>query len=300
MPHLSPPSVTSSPPHNDLHWVAVATMLTWLLSAAFDLHEKLSAFTARFELWQADELPLALTTLGLGLAWYAWRRWAEIAQLLLRNRELAQQLITVQERERLVLSRELHDELAQHCTAIRIEASYLRRSQDGESVRAAAQRASDSAEHLLDGLRGILRKLRPAELDELGLAAALQSLASSCEARGGLRCGLQIDGSLNDLGANVDVAVYRVAQEALSNVLRHASAQHAILRIERRKGTLALQVEDDGCGFDVQTHTRGLGLLGATERAAALGGHLVARSVSGEGTAIRMTLPLAHGARGRR
>jgi two-component system sensor histidine kinase UhpB len=294
------PSSVASTARSDLRWVAVATMLTWLLSAAFELHEKLSRLTLRFETWQADELPLALTALAAGLAWYGWRRRNEQARLLAQNRELAQQLIAIQERERLVLARELHDEMAQHCTAIRVEASYLLRAKEADAMRAAAQRASDSAQHLLDSLRAILRRLRPADLDELGLVAALQSLAASCEARGALQCRVEVDGAVGGLGADVDMAVYRVVQEALGNVLRHAAARSARVRLERRDDTLAVEVDDDGCGFDPDAHTRGLGLLGAAERAAALGGRLAASSRPGAGTALRMSLPLGGAAGGHR
>lgn len=286
-------SPVASVARSDLRWVAVVTMLTWLLSSTLELDEKLTSLTARFEAWQADELPLALVALGLGLAWYGWRRRNETARLLAHNRALAQQLIAVQERERLALARELHDELAQHCTAIRIEASYLRRAEDAALMRAAALRASESAQHLLDSLRGILRRLRPAELDQLGLEAALQLLVAAHEARAGQHCRLEVDGALDDLGAHVDMAVYRVAQEALSNVLRHAGARHVLLRLERSGDTLDMRVDDDGCGFDPSVRTQGLGLLGATERAAALGGCLVASSAPSVGTAIRLTLPLS-------
>ena len=296
-PHLpgrfSPTAGT--PARSDLRWVAVATMLTYLLASAFQMHEALADLTAPLEVWQVDELPLTLTVLWLGLAWYGWRRWRECARLLSHNRELARQLIAVQERERIALARELHDELAQHCTAIRIEAAYLRKAKDPQSIRAAADRAAHSADHLLNGLRGILRQLRPCELDELGLAAALQSLMASHRERSRIRCDLVVEGALDDLGPTVDIAVYRVVQEALANVSRHAHARHISVTVARSAHALSVDVEDDGCGFDPGTRTRGLGLLGATERAAALGGRLVASSAPGAGTALRMTVPLRSG-----
>jgi hypothetical protein len=161
--------------------VLVAALLGWCLAAAFDLQERIAGLSQslRLELWQVDELPLVLTVLGGGLAWYAWRRWQETVALLAHNRELALQLIEVQERERLVLARELHDELAQHCTAIRVEAAYLRHADDATALKASAASISESSRQLLDSLRGILRRLRPVELDELGLEAAVRALASA-------------------------------------------------------------------------------------------------------------------------
>lgn len=288
-PQAPCPAVAHS--RSDLRWLATVTLLTWWLAATFEWQEQLTRATARWEVWQLDELPLVLVVLGLGLAWFGWRRQRETAALLARNQALARQLIEVQERERKTLARELHDELAQDCTAIRIEASILRRAVEGDALRAAALRASDSALHLLDRLRGLLRRLRPAELDELGLLAALQSLATAHQLRTGVRCQLALDSACPALSAEIEMAVYRVAQEALSNVARHAEARCVQLALSCREG-LALTVEDDGRGFDPAARTPGLGLLGAAERAALLGGRLETRRAASGGTVLSMTLPL--------
>jgi two-component system sensor histidine kinase UhpB len=94
-----------TPARTDLRWVAVATMLAYLLASTFELSEWLASRTAPFEVWQLDELPLTVAVLSLGLAWYGWRRWNDCARLLSANRELARQLIAVQERERFALAR---------------------------------------------------------------------------------------------------------------------------------------------------------------------------------------------------
>ena len=275
----------------DLVWVLLATALSFALSSTFELQERLAASALRFEAWQLDEAPLTLTALALGLAWYAWRRRAETARLLAHNRELAQRLIAVQDNERLALARELHDDLAQHCTAIRIEAACIQRSRDSAQIGAAAQRAAAAAEVLQHSVRRLLRRLRPAELDELGLVAALRALCEACDERGGVCCVFRHDGALEGLGEAVDTAVYRVAQEALANVVRHAHATRVTVELAAERGLLTLCVRDDGCGFDTRHATHGLGLLGATERGAALGGQLQVVSAPGAGTRIRMTLP---------
>lgn len=292
----------SAQARNDLRWVLVAALLGWCLAAAFDLQERIAGLSQslRLELWQVDELPLVLTVLGGGLAWYAWRRWQETVALLAHNRELALQLIEVQERERLVLARELHDELAQHCTAIRVEAAYLRHADDATALKASAGSISESSRQLLDSLRGILRRLRPVELDELGLEAAVRALASRCAARTGLHCRVESSGELGGLGPSVDMAVYRVAQEALSNVERHAQARRAVLQLRRQGDALELRIEDDGCGFAPDRPSRGLGLLGASERAAQLGGDLStgASPLGGAALCLRVPVwPVAEGAR---
>ena len=280
---------------SDLAWVLAATLLTFVLSSMLEWHEKLALLAERFEAWQVDELPLTLTALSLGLAWFAWRRRLEAARLLAHNRDLARQLIAVQENERRALARELHDELGQHCTAIRIEAAYLLHSNDSAQIAAAAQRAAAAAEVLYQGVRGMLRRLRPAELDELGLVAALQALCEACEARADLRCALAHEGAVGALGEAIDTTVYRVTQEALSNATRHAKATSVRVRLVATAKELVLEVEDDGCGFDPSMPTRGLGLLGATERAAMLGGELQLSATPGAGTRVRMRLPMGQG-----
>lgn len=282
----------SSAARSDLAWVLAATVLTFVLSSALELQEQLAALAAGFEAWQADEIPLTLIALSFGLAWYAWRRRAEAAQLLAHNRELAHQLIAVQDSERLAVARELHDDLSQHCTAIRIEAAYIQRAQSRAQIAASAQRAAATAELLQHSVRRLLRRLRPAELDELGLVAAVQSLCEAWQQRSGVVCTFHHPDGLAGLGEAVEATVYRVAQEALSNVMRHAHAKSVRIELGWVPTGLELRVEDDGLGFDAGALSHGLGLLGATERAAALDGRLTVVSAPGAGTCVRMRLPL--------
>ena len=292
----------------DFGWVAALTLLSFALSVSWQLTERLAGWMQRFEPWQLDELPLCLTVLGVGVAWFAWRRQMEAQTLLAQNRALARQLIAVQESERVALARELHDEMAQHCTAIRLEAAYMQRAQglmhspgvepgaQLEAMCAAAQRAAQTAEQLYQSLRGLLRRLRPPELDELGLVAALQAMCQAWSARAGVVCVFTAEGQLpvSGVGTTIarDTALYRVAQEALSNVMRHAQARQVrmSLSLDQPAG-LALTVSDDGCGFERDLHPLGLGLRGAQERAAIFGGQLQLSSALGTGTCLRLQLP---------
>lgn len=194
----------------------------------------------------------------------------------------------------------MHDELGQSCNAIRVEAAYIQRASDPREIQAAAARADASAESLYQHVRSLLRQLRPAELDELGLVAALQALCESWEERSGVACIFLHDGHSNafdGLDETTATALYRVAQEGLSNVMRHAQASRVRIALQRTpSGELQLRVEDDGRGFDPQQHSRGLGLLGASERAAALGGSLHVDSQPGAGTSLVMNLPAASAA----
>jgi signal transduction histidine kinase len=294
----------------DLGWVALATVATWLLSVAFEVHERYVAWVARYEHWEVDELPLTLAVLACGLAWIAVRRRREaedalrrhaqaeahVAALLAHNRELSQGLIALQENERRALARELHDEFGQRCSAIRAEVSWLRRCADGDraGMLAAAERADLAAQDLYALVRDLLRRLRPADLDALGLVAALQALCERWEERSGIGCVFLPDAMDAPLDDAVNVAVYRIVQEGLTNVLRHARATSVrVLLSGRTPGLVRLTIQDDGRGIDVGAAARGLGLLGATERAAAVGGVLEVRSTLGSGVSLELRIPLA-------
>lgn len=308
----------------DLLVVAVSTVLMWVVATRLDLLERYLKVTQRLERWQADEMVFVLTGLALGLGWYAIRRWREaqlalalnqraehrVGELLAHNRELAQQLIGLQESERRALARELHDGLGQSCTAIRAEAALIDKSlqSDVPAARASARRIEATAEALYQGVRDILRRLRPAELDALGLLAAIQSLCESWETSSGVACVFHHDGQAEDWGAlddAVNVTIYRVVQEALSNVMRHADASQVRIALRHEAGAddlgagprLSLSVQDDGKGMRQLSRPGGLGLLGARERAALLGGELDISSVPGEGVRLRMWLPRPAGPR---
>ncbi|HKX42849.1 MAG TPA: histidine kinase, partial [Burkholderiaceae bacterium] len=231
-------------------WVVLAAVLAcYAVSTALNLSESLIAGLMRYERWQLDELPLTGLVFAFGLAWYAMRRRRETeaalrlhaqaearaSALLAHNRELAQQLIDVQESERLALARELHDELGQRCSAILIETACLRRCavDDRAAVLGAAARAEMAAQGLYQLVAGMLRRLRPANLDALGLVAALQELCESWEERGGIACVFHFEAIDDGLPERVNIAVYRVAQEALTNVTRHAQASRVRLALAR-------------------------------------------------------------------
>lgn len=293
---------------SDLGLVAVATLCCYVVSSALELNEAIARSLARFEVWQADEVPLSITILACGLAWYAWRRRREsqaqlalheraerrIADLLARNRELSQRLIAMQESDRLELARELHDELGQICTAIRIETACLRgcRADDREGILAAAERADFAALALYQAVRAMLRRLRPANLDALGLEAALRELCEAWAERTAVVCDFKVEGVARTMGERIDITIYRVAQEALTNVARHAAASRAQVTLSFIADVEAsLTVEDDGCGMNVVEVICGFGLLGATERAAAVGGRLELRSAPRSGTTLDLRIP---------
>lgn len=283
--------MTRHPARRDLAWVLLATVLTFVVASMLEMNEHLAALLARGEAWQVDEIPFTLLALASGMTWYARRRGREVTRMLERNRELAQALIALQDREQLALARELHDEFAQHCTAIRVEATYILRSGSLERIGDAARRVAVSAQALQDDVRCLVRRLRPSDLDELGLVEALRSLCDGWTRRTGIPCALRVSDDLPARDAAADTTLYRVAQEALTNVMRHAGATRVDVALTATAQGLALRVVDDGRGFVVSGPTTGLGLLGAKERAAASGGRLDIDSTPDAGTRLSLSLP---------
>ena len=302
---------------HDLWLVAAATLASYIVAASLELNEALWRSFRRFEGWQADEMPLALLVLIAGLAWYVGRRRREsqaqlalreqaearVADLLARNRQLAQRLIALQESERRALARELHDEFGQSCAALRAETAYLRHcaAGDHEALLASAQRADVAAQSLYLLVRDLLRRLRPADLDTLGLGSAVQALCESWQARTGIACVFADEAGLDAAGDPLDITIYRVAQEALTNVARHAGARRVTVTLSRAgDADLCLTVEDDGRGLPASGAAvgadAGFGLLGASERAAAAGGTLCVDSAPGGGVRLALRVPLHGGA----
>ena len=211
-----------------------------------------------------------------------------------RSQHLSRRLLSVQEEERRHLSRELHDEFGQMLAGITM---HLQAAQGlaGDTARSRLEECVVLLQHAGAQLRRLVLELRPTMLESDGLAPTLRQLADQHEQRTGMAT--QVVGHLNDVPRDLAIACFRVAQEALTNVMRHARAQHVWIELSQTDGTLELVVRDDGVGFDVTTtldraerHDH-LGLLGMKERVQILGGGLEVRSEPGHGTRIRIWLP---------
>lgn len=205
---------------------------------------------------------------------------------------MAQRLLTVQEDERHTLSRELHDDIGQAITAMKLGATALA---DGDAGR---QEIVDEivavADQTAAKLRDLSRLLRPPQLDSLGLEPALRGQVDRLARNTRARIVLRVAPMPERPPAPVELACFRIAQEALTNALRHAGAGTVEIAIESDRRELRLEVRDDGHGFD-QAQARGLGLLTMRERAQQLGGTLSIDTAPGGGTLVRATLPLAGG-----
>jgi two-component system sensor histidine kinase UhpB len=203
----------------------------------------------------------------------------------------ARTALAAQEAERLRIARELHDEIGQTLTAVTIEAE---RAADDDPAHAsdALRRVADAIRESLDEVRRIARELRPEALDDLGLVNALLALCNRIGAQGGPRVMRDVQGPVAPLPPDVELVVYRVAQESLTNALRHAGAREATLSLTADAETVTLSVTDDGKGMDAPLPRDTAGIAGMRERALLVGGQLSIESRAGQGTEVRLTVPV--------
>jgi len=211
-----------------------------------------------------------------------------------RLRQLSQQLVSSQEQERKSLSRELHDEIGQLLTALRMELGNVERSHaaSGGEADAHLDQAKKLAETTLKTTRDIAMGLRPAMLDLLGLGPALEWQTREYSRRYKTPIQLDVAGDLRDLPDPHRTYLYRIVQEGLTNCARHAQAKNIRVSLKDANGQLAVTVEDDGVGFDQHGGVSyGLGLLGITERVRELCGKIAIQSEPGKGTRLEVMLP---------
>jgi len=213
-----------------------------------------------------------------------------------RLQELTRRLVVVQEEERRRLSRELHDEIGQVLTAVKMSLQRLQRSEQRGALWDRLEENVGHVNRAIGDIRRLCLALRPPLLDEVGLASALRDLAGRVARDGGLEIQVDVDGLPPRLPTGLEVAVFRVAQEALTNVLRHAHARHAWLSAGINDRGVDLAIRDDGRGFDARgsgSRSVGLGLGNMRERAELLGGGLNVESRPGAGTEVTVWLPLS-------
>jgi signal transduction histidine kinase len=211
-----------------------------------------------------------------------------------RLRQLSQQLVSSQEQERKALSRELHDEIGQLLTALRMELGNVERSHAaaGGEADTHLDQAKKLAETTLKTTRDIAMGLRPAMLDLLGLGPALEWQTREYSRRYKTPIQLDVAGDLRDLPDPHRTYLYRIVQEGLTNCARHAHAKNIRVSLKDANGQLAVTVEDDGVGFDQHGGVSyGLGLLGITERVRELCGNIAIKSEPGKGTRLEVMLP---------
>lgn len=299
----SPSNPVYARPIGDMTIVIGLTLLVAFLAWHFEFSETIFHWTRTREHYQLDELPVVALSFSLLLLWFARRRFREarsalhkrdmaerqLEHLLEENRRLARQTIGVQEAERRNLARELHDEMGQYLNAIKIDVVSLQRcpGQPGGPAQESLDAIVRNVNHVYWVINDMIRRLRPVGLDELGLAAALENCVDGWRTRlPATSFELTIDGDVSEFDEQLNLTIYRMVQEGLTNVAKHAGATKVGIRLAHdrdRAGReyIVFSMDDNGCGAaaaDASGRT-GLGLIGMRERVQALGGELTVPDV---------------------
>jgi signal transduction histidine kinase len=289
----------------DIALAAVVSILVSMVLVAFNINERFIAAASRHEQWQVDELPLVLLVAYAALTWFSVRRWNEsrqevtarleaeqkIAQLLAENQRLLRHSLEVQEEEKRSLARELHDELGQYLHAARTESVALRLGSADKFIGERAKSIEHALTHIQLVARDIISKLRPPALDELGLSAALEQLVlRQCETSADLQCSFNIAREVDVVDGQVAINAYRIAQECLTNIVRHAHASKVNFMARLVQNYLILEISDNGRGHPVPM-VAGFGIAGIRERVDGLDGKLTMHSEPGHGVFISVSLP---------
>ena len=299
----------------DLVWIIVATVVVAILCARFELSETVVDWTRPHEQFQLDELPVVLLFLALALAWHAWRRVGEVRaelqlrrgiearlrEALLENRELAQASVRIQEEERRILARELHDEFGQYLNAIKIDAVCIRDASGGRTAELhdGAVSIIGMTDHMQVLVRDIVRRLRPPGLDELGLPAALENYVDGWRRRlPSVEFKVAVSEDLGELDEATNMTLYRLVQEGLTNVARHAHASRVEILMKQQAtdpagdSEVVLTMHDNGVGNRKAPSSAGLGLIGMRERVEALAGRFDVMSTHGGGFGFTARIPV--------
>ena len=233
------------------------------------------------------------------------RAEAELNQSQEQLRALADRLVRAREEEATRIARELHDQFGRYLTTIKMDVRSIERdlageitSEVGRVLRDKAQTIGQTVDETVQTVRAIATQLRPGLLDDLGLAAAIEWQAGDFQKRSGISCSLTLTGKDPPVGRDQATALFRIFQEILTNVARHAQAAKIWVHLEEEHDAIVLEVEDDGVGISqaqLKQH-RSLGLLGMRERALAFGGTVEIAGSPGQGTIVTVRMPLSKAA----
>ena len=213
-----------------------------------------------------------------------------------RLQHMSSQVLTAHEGERKRIARELHDDTGQALTSILVRLRLLEKTVADEAVRRNVEELRELTGNALDSVRRMAVDLRPSSLDDLGLVPALHSYSDRYTQAWPIKVTFSAEGLKKRLPPNVELVLYRIVQEALTNVAKHSSARAVAVKLQRRSNIVTVTVSDNGKGFDVrgatQTDGSGLGLFGMRERLALVGGAIEIESTPGRGTTIIARVPL--------
>lgn len=288
---------------NELAWVLIvlviglyagsgmSTILTKPISRLAKASQSVGTKDFEWEIprWAKDEI---------GALGVAFAKVSEDLRLKNETREqLLRKIITAQEEERKRVARELHDEAGQALTSIMMDLAQARDMLPGESTEIAKRlsRSRQVAEQTLDDLRKLIYDLRPEVLDRFGLVAALRSYVKNKIPTDVMQVKVSFHGLEERLSPEIEIILFRIIQEAITNIIRHSSATTVVIDVEVKESVVIATIEDNGVGFDTGKtlgHADSLGLRGMAERVATVGGALEIESVMKQGTRVRISLPL--------
>jgi len=280
----------------DFVLVLLIFCVTYLISSYFNVSDHFFLWASNYEeSLDIDELPIGLLASLATLLWLSERRIYESNILMKQNHALLQRVLEVQETERKRIAQDLHDDLGQYLNAIKAQAtSLLLDNASSVDTRMTAQRIADTADYSYQAARQMMHSLRPVALDELGLAAALEHLVESWSSvqvasNKPTKYQINIQDNIDEFDEHMNIGIFRIVQESLNNIAKHAKASVADINIVCFDNMLELRLKDDGVGFDMSEPNKGYGLMGITERAEALGGTLTINS-SNKGTELIVSI----------
>jgi signal transduction histidine kinase len=221
------------------------------------------------------------------------RAEAQIRGAAKAKQTFAARVLSVQEAERQHLSRELHDSISQLLLVHRMDAEWLAGQADSDAVRDAAERLCTGLDETLHLVRTLAMDLRPPAIDDLGIDSAIETLCGDVSRRSGIHCRFEGDRRMRALPEEIGVTMYRIAQEALTNAMRHAKCRNIHVQLIQHARNVELRVTDDGIGIapDRQADAASFGLAGMRERAELVGGHVSIQTGPNQGTSIRAMFP---------
>jgi PAS domain S-box-containing protein len=209
-------------------------------------------------------------------------------------RDLSGRFISAQEEERSRIARELHDDLNQRMALLSIELEQIGQQVNGNLIRRRVENLQNQVQEISADIHRLSYRLHPSKLDHLGLEAAIKSLCEQLNAAGTMRVYLHQQGLPGTLSKAVTLCVFRVAQEALGNAVKHSSAKHVRVIVKKIANAIHLSVSDDGCGFAIERTPLdgGLGFISMRERARIVGGNFEIHSLPSQGTRVELEVPL--------
>lgn len=297
-----------SPAKFDFLVSSIAVFFAYLATLYFNLSERFVAWAAQHEAVQLDEIPLMLLVAALAATWFAHRRIheieaeverrkqaeAQVTALMQENQALARHAMQAQEEERRRLVREIHDDLGQYLTAIRLDASSIPKK-GVEAITEHGKRIAAHTEHIQAAFKKIVHQMRPSVLDAHGLIEAIRLLTTEWRAANvNTLCNCVLEDSELELSDDISIAAYRVVQEALTNISKHAKAStvDVFVSVNEQSQLLLIHIKDDGVGVNKTSQKSGFGLIGMRERIESLDGVLLIKSEPQQGMVVNASIPI--------